>query len=480
MVNPARRRVMVTMMLSTTMIDQNVHSASFRDPNGFLFSHQDTLYRQVNQRYRHNYDYLMESGCYQDLISRGWLVPHEEVQLDGLGSPLAYKILQPNKLDFISYPYEWAFSQLKDAALLTLKIQKRAIRYGMSLKDSSAYNIQFDLETGRPILIDTLSFEILPEGQPWVAYRQFCQHFLAPLALMVFTDIRLSQLLRIYIDGIPLDLASALLPGKTRLNFGLLTHLHLHAAAQRRFAGASTQVVDKGRQMNKTSLLGLIDSLERTIRKLSWQPKGTDWGAYYDDTNYTPKAMEHKAELVATFLDQASLKTAWDLGANTGRFSRIAVQKGIATISFDIDPAAVELNYRQLKKEKETHLLPLLMDLTNPSASLGWANRERDSLGDRPKPHLVIALALVHHLAISNNLPLPQISAYFRELAPWLLIEFIPKTDSQVQRLLKSREDIFDHYTQEDFERNFQQDYHLRQAQDIQGSQRRLYLMERK
>jgi len=422
----------------------------------------------------------MASGLYQDLVSRGWLVAHDEVSLDGLGDLQAYKIIQPRKLDFISYPYEWSFSQLKDAALLTLKIQKRAIQYGMSLKDSSAYNIQFDVETGKPVLIDTLSFEILPEGKPWVAYRQFCQHFLAPLVLMVNKDVRLNQLLRIYIDGIPLDLASSLLPLKTRLNFGILTHIHLHAAAQRHFAGASTQAVGNGRSLSKTSLLGLIDSLTRTVQKLTWQPKGTDWGAYYECTNYTSEAMEHKADVVASFLDAVSPKVVWDLGANTGRFSRIAQQKGITTISFDIDPAAVELNYLELRKKRESRLLPLLMDITNPSAGLGWANRERDALGDRPKPDLVIALALIHHLAISNNLPLGLISAYFSELAPWLIIEFVPKTDSQVQRLLASREDIFEHYTQDDFEATFQQHYNIRKVQDIKGSQRRLYLMERK
>lgn len=467
-------------MMTSMMPDKDRQPASFRDPNGFLFNRHNTLYRQINQSYRSNYDHLMASGCYQDLVTRGWLLPHEEVDQDGLGDGQAYKVIQPHKLGFISYPYEWAFSQLKDAALLTLKIQKRALKYGLSLKDSSAYNIQFDLGSGKPVLIDTLSFEILEKGKPWVAYRQFCQHFLAPLALMAYKDIRLSQLLRIYIDGIPLDLASSLLPARTRLNFGTLTHLHLHAAAQRRFAGASTQAASASRQMNETALLGLIDSLARTVQKLSWQPKDTDWGAYYDCTNYTEESMDQKAEIVDGFLDQASPKTVWDLGANTGRFSRIALRKGFTTIAFDIDPAAVELNYRQLKKDRESRLLPLLMDLTNPSASLGWANRERDSLGKRANPDLVIALALIHHLAISNNIPLALISSYFCELAPWLLIEFVPKTDSQVRRLLASREDIFGNYTQDDFEKTFRQDYHIRGRQEIQGSQRRLYLMERK
>jgi hypothetical protein len=454
--------------------------ASFRDPSGFLFQRAGVLYRQVNQSYRREYDQLMASGLYENLVKRGWLIPHEEVTPEPSADDRAYKIIQPTPLAFISYPFEWSFSQLKDAALLTLKIQQRALRYGMSLKDSSAYNIQFHLKNGKPVLIDTLSFETYEEGQPWVAYRQFCQHFLAPLAVMAYTDIRLSQLLRVYIDGMPLDLVSSLLPGKTRLNFGLLTHLHVHASAQKRYAGQSVDTAESGRQMSKTSLLGLIDSLLNTVKKLSWQPADTDWGDYYEDTNYSDQAMSQKEALVADFVSRAAPEMVWDLGANTGRFSRIASQQGISTIAFDIDPAAVEKNYLQIKAQKESHLLPLIIDLTNPSAGIGWANQERDSLSARANADMILALALVHHLAISNNVPLEMIAAHFSQLAPWLVIEFVPKTDSQVQRLLVSREDIFEAYTQEGFEQAFRTRYHLRATEAIQGSERRLYLMERK
>jgi len=462
------------------MPSENRQPASFRDPSGFLFRRGGVLYRQVNQCYRQEYDQLMASGLYENLVKRGWLVTHEEVILDEATDDQAYKIIQPASLEFISYPYEWSFSQLKDAALLTLRIQKRALRHGMSLKDSSAYNIQFDLESGKPTLIDSLSFEICEEGQPWVAYRQFCQHFLAPLTLMAYTDIRLSQFLRIYIDGLPLDLASSLLPGKTRLNFGLLTHLHLHASAQKRYAGQAVDTAESGRQMSKTSLLGLIDSLGNTVKKLTWQPADTDWGDYYEDTNYSETAMAQKDTLVADFVGRVAPELVWDLGANTGRFSRIASREGIPTIAFDIDPAAVEKNYLQIKAQKETHLLPLIIDLTNPSAGMGWANQERGSLTARANADLVLALALVHHLAISNNVPLEMIADYFGQLAPWLVIEFVPKSDSQVQRLLISREDIFETYTQDGFEQAFGTRYHIRAAEAIQGSERRLYLMERK
>ena len=190
--------------------------------------------------------------------------------------------MQPDLVPFISYPYEWSFSQYKDAALATLSIQKRALKAGMSLKDASAYNIQF--VHGKPVLIDTLSFETYQEGQPWVAYKQFCQHFLAPLALMALKDVRLSQLMRVYIDGIPLDLASQMLPGSTRLNFGLLTHIHIHAGAQKRYADAEIKQTKERGGISKQAMTGLIESLQAAVRKLTWKAGGTEWGNYYDIT----------------------------------------------------------------------------------------------------------------------------------------------------------------------------------------------------
>ena len=192
-------------------------AGSFRDPSGFLFHLNGLIYRQINIEYKKNYIHLMKSGLYEALMDTKLLIPHEEVNIGSLASDNAYKIIKPEQVLFISYPYEWCFSQLKDAALTTLKIQKKSLNFGMSLKDCSAYNIQF--RKGKPILIDTLSFEEYREGKPWIAYRQFCQHFLAPLALMSYKDIRLNQLLRIYIDGIPLDLAIHLLPFRTRFVF---------------------------------------------------------------------------------------------------------------------------------------------------------------------------------------------------------------------------------------------------------------------
>ncbi len=449
-------------------------ASSFRDPSGFLFHRDGILYRQVNLAYKGHYDLLIQSGLYQSLVLEGLLIRHETVEGDPLPEG-AYKLLRPEPVGFISYPYEWSFSQLKDAALATLRIQKRALDFGMSLKDASAYNIQF--HKGKPALIDTLSFEAYREGAPWVAYRQFCQHFLAPLALMSHTDVRLEQLLRIYIDGVPLSLASALLPFSTRLSFALLTHIHLHAGSEKRYAGKAVDV--SRHKIGRTAFLGLVDNLESAIRGLRWRPRGTGWGDYYTATNYTPEGLEHKRQVVAAFLDEIAPapRLVWDMGANTALFSRIAGGKGMQTIAFDNDPGCVELAYLEGVKTGDAHVLPLLVDLTNPSPSVGWANEERMSLLERGPADAVLALALVHHLAIANNLPLGKLADFFGRLSQHLIIEFVPKADSQVQRLLATREDIFPGYTREAFEAEFGRRFSIARAVQVRDSERVLYLM---
>jgi hypothetical protein len=203
------------------------HPGSFRDPSGFLYYQEGVLYRAVNPIFKEHYDHLIDSGLYQQLTDRGLLISHEEIEPKTNFSVPPYKVLKPERLPFISYPYEWCFSQLKEAALATTTIHKMALEYGMELKDAGSFNIQF--LRGKPILIDTLSLQKCSPGTPWIAYRQFCQHFLAPLALMAYKDVRLSQLMKVFIDGLPLDLAGKLLPSWTYLKPGLLLNIHLHA-----------------------------------------------------------------------------------------------------------------------------------------------------------------------------------------------------------------------------------------------------------
>jgi len=450
------------------------HPASFRDRSGHIFIREDTLLRQINHSYKEDYNFLINSGLYKTLVEKGMLIPHREI--DNISpKPEAYKIIQPEHVPFISYPYEWCFSMLKDAALLTLTIQKAAMEFGMSLKDASAYNIQF--VNGMPVLIDTLSFERHEEASPWVAYRQFCQHFLAPLCLMKYIDARIGQLMRVHLDGIPLDLASALLPFRTKFKFSIYTHIHLHSKYQRAYADKSPDT--KKTKMGRTALIGLIDSLESAIKGLEWNPPKTEWGDYYGFTNYSDDAFNLKKNMVEKYIDKINPSLVFDLGANTGEFSRLAGKKGIKVASFDIDPLAVEKNYLDCKSNSEKNILPLLLDLTNPSPALGWAHRERASFMERGPADMVLSLALIHHLAISNNLPFEKIAEFLSSLGKTLVIEFVPKDDPQVVRLLKTREDIFTDYNQKAFEKAFHRHFRILESSGIEASKRVLYLMEK-
>ena len=461
--------------------------ASFRDPSGFLFEGDDgQLYRQVNRRYQPDFELLHASGLYDDLTGRRMLVDHTVADEITPLSDDGFCVIRPRRLPFISYPYEWAFSALKDAALLTLDIQLRAIERNMQLKDASAYNVQFD--GCRPVFIDTLSFEALDQDKPWKAYGQFCRHFLAPLALMAKTHIDCGYLLRDYIDGIPLDVASSMLPARTRLSFGLQLHLHWHGrmiakhqATQSAGGGAlKSPPSQRSVHMPKSRLQAYLENLRGTIQALKSKCGVTQWADYYEDNSYSTAALNEKRGLVERYLDVLQPKTVWDLGANTGVFSAIACKVANFTCAFDIDPACVERAYSESKKRRVERFLPLRLDLTNPSPALGWAHRERGSLADRGPADTVMALALIHHLAISNNVPLPVVADFFQELGRSLIIEFVPKQDPQVQRLLQNREDIFDDYHQNAFEHAFSRYFEILESSAVGADGRRLYLMRRR
>ncbi|MCP4021989.1 MAG: class I SAM-dependent methyltransferase [Desulfobacteraceae bacterium] len=358
-----------------------------------------------------------------------------------------------------------------------MDIQIEALKNGALLKDASIYNIQFI--DGRPVFIDHLSFDMEDNHTAWPAYGQFCRHFLAPLALMAMVDIRLGQLYRVHLDGVPLDLAASLLPLKTKISPGLMIHLHAHAKMINKHADKTEKVSEK-KKLNNKQLIAIAISLRNTVEKLCLKNIKTEWGDYYADTNYDDQAMLSKKESIQLMLDQIKPKNVWDLGGNTGVMSRLASEAGANVVSFDIDPVAIEKNYLQIKAAKEKRLLPCLMDFTNPSPGIGFASEERDSLTNRGPVDLALALALIHHLTISNNLPFSYVAEYFSRLCNWLILEFVPKEDSQVQRLLTNREDIFPDYTPDGLEKIFTRYFTIKEVHPIQNSLRSLYLMKRK
>jgi SAM-dependent methyltransferase len=447
---------------------------SYRDPSGFVFRRDGVLYRQINAVFADDWRAFESSSLAADLIERRLLVSHQPASLELAPEDGAIAVIQPDEIGFISYPYEWSFSQLKDAALLTLEAQARAAEHGMTLRDASAYNVQF--RGGRPILIDTLSFERAALGAPWKPYRQFCEHFLAPLALMAHRDGRLGLLMRNYIDGIPLDLAAELLPRGTRWSAGLAAHIHLHARAQRQHAD-DAEVAPRAVTMKGSRRLALLDHLRRTVEGLKVSAGGTAWADYADRTSYSTAGTASKEKIVRRMLDAIGARKAWDVGANTGRYSAIAADAGYEVLALDIDWAAVERHYLALRSSGEARIMPLLADIAEPSPAIGWENEERASLLDRANADVVVGLALIHHLAIGRNVPLPMISRLMARLAPNLVLEWVPKDDPMAKRLLAAREDIFADYSADGLRAAFRRDFEIVEEAPIDDSLRILFRM---
>lgn len=465
------------------MSQVEAHAGSFRDPAGFVFSEGGRLYRQINQAGKDDYELFMSSGLYQELVDEGLLVAHKETKKQPADKH-GYKVIQPEKIPFISYPYEWSFSQLKDAALLTLEVQKRALKHGMILKDASAFNVQFIGK--RPILIDTLSFMQHTAGEPWEGYRQFCEHFVAPLALARYTSLDVLKLLRVDLEGISLELACSLLPGKAKLHGGLLSHLFLHNASQKKYQNVASERSDhqvKKRTVSTFALNGIISSLENTVKKLQAPKQHTEWGDYYTFTNYSDKAFERKRKIVQDMLRSVTPKPSvvWDIGANNGEFSVLAANDGIYTVACDIDPIAVERNYRASSDETQLrNMLPLVQDVANPSPGTGFMGTERESLFERGPADVVMALAIIHHLAIGRNLPLPRIAEFLAATGQHVIIEFVPKGDSKVDILLASRRDVFAEYDETHFEQAMGEHFKLVTKTPIAKTKRTLYLYKKK
>lgn len=454
-------------------------AASFRDPSGFVFRRDGVVYRQVDARYAAHFECAKASGLFDDLARERLLIAHEEVSLSLAAAPNAHAVLRPAAIPFVSHPYEWSFAQLRAAALLTLRVQREALARGMTLKDASAYNVQFIGH--RPIFIDTLSFEIAQPGRPWVAYRQFCEHFVAPLALAAHCDERLLDLARSSLDGLPLDLAARLLPFASRLRPGLFAHVHLHARYQRAHADAGRDAAASARaRVSERGMQGLVASLESTVRGLALRPRSTPWGDYDADSSYGEGAREAKRAAVAAALEALRPALVFDLGANTGEFSQLTSERGAYAVAFDADALAVERAYESASSRRDERLLALRLDLANPSPSQGFAHEERASLAARGPADLALALALVHHLAIGANVPLDRIAAWFAQLARALVIEFVPKDDAQVRRLLATRDDVFDGYAREPFEAAFARHFEIEGVTPLPGSQRVVYRMKRR
>ncbi len=450
------------------------HAASFRDPSGFIYEKDGTIYRFVSSAYQLHYDLLRSSGLADELIKQKKLLAFTEINENHTDSIDWYKTLQPQFIPFLSYAWEWSFEQLKDAALTTLSICSAALKKGMILKDATHTNIQF--VNGQPKLIDTLSFEHYEEGEQWVAYRQFCECFLNPLLLAAYKGLEVHKLLLSYPDGVPAQLTAQLLPFKTKLKPVVYLHVHLHANLSGK---ANSTPSTQTKKVTKKNIEQIIESLHDCITNLTLPLQQTTWNNYYDETILSDQYLSEKKKLVAALLTEISYESVVDLGANEGEFSLLC-KKEAQVVATDFDSACINTLYTKVKAEKLQHILPLVVDLTYPSPAIGWMNNERLAFFKRRKFDVGLALALIHHLAIAKNISFDQLAFFFAEVCNELIIEFVPKTDPKVGAMLQWRKDIFEHYTEVQFEQSFEQYFLLKKKVPVLHSERTIYHYQKK
>ncbi|MDH3336676.1 MAG: class I SAM-dependent methyltransferase [Gammaproteobacteria bacterium] len=428
-----------------------------------------------------DFDAVRSSGFINELVAGGNLVAETIVDKSILGrdGEQAAYVLEHPKLPFVSYPYEWSFEGLKKAALLHLEIQQAALHADVALTDATAYNIQF--VGPKPIFIDSLSFRPYADGEYWAGHRQFCEQFINPLLLRAAAGLAHNAWFRGSLEGISAEETSRVLPWHSRLSWNTFTNVFLQARLQRSSAGAQESIAKiKARRLPRIGFEQILHGLHRWIGKL--KPKTdskTVWADYAQDNSYAHEETEKKRAFVADFVGRVQPGLILDIGCNTGDYSALALATGAnLAIGFDFDHSALDAAFRRAEQDS-LNFLPLHLDAANPSPNQGWLQAERLGFQARAKGDAVLALALVHHLAIAKNLPLGQIVDWLVSMAPQGVIEFVPKSDPMVQRLLQLREDLFDDYDGGIFENLIGNAARIVRSETVSSSARTLYWYDR-
>ena len=449
---------------------------SFRDPSGSIYYENDKVFRVVNKVYQENYDHLINSGLHDFLVQKNDIVSHKIIKKENPDTN-QYCVLDTEKIEPIVYPYEWAFSQYKDAALLTLDIQRNAIDYGMFLKDASPFNIQF--KNNKPIFIDTLSFEKIDHDYSWKAYKQFCEMFLSPLCLMAFKDPELIKLLFGNINGISLETTNKLLSLRNKLNFSVFLHLTLPNYLSKLNSDKTSN--NEKKKISKNQHLNIISQLESFISSLDIISEKSEWGEYNIETISEKKEyVIDKEQTINEFTKQLKLGLSWDIGSNDGYYSRFLANKSSKMVySFDIDWKCIEKNYLINRRNNVENVVPILLDLTNPSPAIGWLNEERKSIFDRiGSPNLICCLAIMHHL-INANIPMSNLIDLLKKTSEYVIIEYIPIFDPKCEIIFKTRGSDFKYPTKQEFERSLSRHFSILSQKTLSQTERELYLIRK-
>jgi hypothetical protein len=455
----------------------SLEAGSYRDRNGSVFYYDGEIFRGISAKALANWERLIATRFFHDFMSRGSVVQTERVShpMEGVGDEWA-AVLRHAAIPFVSYPYEWTYGMLKDAALLHLDLMLAALEEGFILKDASSYNVQW--HGAQPVFIDIPSFEVLDEGQPWVGYRQFCELFLYPLMLHAYKGIDFRPWLRGSLDGISAASLRPLLSARDLLRPGVMMHVVAQNALQRRYSGNEQNVRSELSQagFDKSLIIRNVQNLRKIISGMTPAGGKTQWADYalthsYDDTEY-----EAKCAFVRDAAGVRRWRCVWDLGCNAGSFSRIAAEHADYVVAMDGDWMALEhLYHEQRERPDRGAILPLVVNLSDPSPRQGWRGAERKSLPERGRPDLALCLALIHHVVISANIPMADFISWLASLDTALVIEFVSRDDEMVETLLRNKDDQYDDYQLGVFEALLSEHFDVRQNRPLKGGKRSIY-----
>lgn len=456
---------------------------SFRDREARVFRIDDRVYRALGKTAKAEWDGLVGTRFFRELLDEGKLVRTELVDIGEVRAAFPdveswEAVVAHEKIPFISYPYEWSFSMLKDAALLHLEILRRALEEGVISKDSSSYNVQW--KGAQPVFIDTVSFEKLKPGETWKGYLQFCELFLYPLLLESHRNIPFQPWLRGSIDGLRVEDVDAIFGWGSVFRPGVLAHVKLQAMFQRRYGNTKKQVKEEIRKsgFDKRLILANINGLAGVIGKLKTRKHNSVWVNYQNDNTYDDAETRSKKRFVEEVAQQRKWGMVWDVGANTGTYSRIVAGNAQCVLAMDSDSDTVDRLYRDLKQEKLTNITPLVIDIKDPSPNRGWRGMERQSLEERGKPDLVLCLAVLHHVVISANIPMKEYIGWLADMKTAVVIEYVSKQDEMVRHLLRNKDDNYTDYDQDNFERYLGERFRIVKQEEIKQGERTLYYAE--
>ena len=467
----------------------SVDAGSFKDPSGRVYRLDEPdgsrVVRGLTAGAAATVENLLSEKFFERLVVDGDVVKTTALPED---DPAAARVIEMGwaaaveheAVEFLTWPYEWPFSMLKDAALLQLRLLDTAVRNGWILKDATPFNIQW--MGARPTFTDVPSFTPRTDGEYWRSYRQFCSTFLTPLLLTAHLGIPFQPLLRSRLDGIPPEEAVRYFHGLRKFKRGVLSHVWFPAKAERRMRSRANDGRDAGstRRQPETMLLALLDSLMRLVDKLSYGHASSDWSHYAETHSYEDEDFERKKSFVERHASARRPHLLWDLGANTGTFSRIAARHSGLVVAVDDDQDAVNLLYRDVREGEDRNIVPLVMDLANLSPGQGWAGRERAAFDRRRSPDMVLCLALVHHMRVSANVPLSLFLEWLRSLDATVVIEFVGRDDEMFRRLIEHKTEDYSDYTPEQFEADLARHFTVGDRMALKDGKRELFLLEPK